>query len=258
MFIRTQPSSAGISLEASVPTKDRPIATREAISFGLLPTEERDHLDLDTGEVFQDYIYARLDKKKKKKKKKNLIGASMTIRPLPDESYYEHNTMQYFSEQTGDDFYSPASIYFTVFIEPTAFRELADKIKSGLYPETITIELARSPRISTDPQRKPPIEFGWEPDGSGKIWHNTEKENRKIAIESVSFDYAPIKSRHDEKVDRPLPIEVSAPADRINERIAVMQTSLAQMLKYARWITIGVAAIAIMTAILMIKRGMLF
>jgi hypothetical protein len=96
------------------------------------------------------------------------------------------------------------------------------------------------------------MEFGREPDGSGKIWHNTEKENRKIAIESVTFDYALIKARDDEKQ------VVSAPADRINEQIAVIQTSLAEMLKYARWITIGVVALAIMIAVLMIKRGMLF
>jgi hypothetical protein len=247
MFIRTRPSAAGVSLEARVPTKDRPVPTQETVSFELLPTADRDHLDLDTGEVFQDYIYAKLHKKEK-----NLIGASMMIRPILDESYYKQNAMQYFSEQTGDDFYNPASIHFTMFIEPTAFRELADNIRSGLYPETITIELADSARVSTDPKQKPPIEFGWEPDGSGVIWHNTEKENRKIAIESVRFDYALIKARHDEKQ------VVSAPADRINEQIAVIQTSLVQMLKYARWITMGVVALAIMIAVLMIKRGMFF
>jgi hypothetical protein len=247
MFVRTRPSAAGISLEARVPTKDRPVPTQETISFELLPTEERDHLDLDTGEVFQDYIYAKLHKKEK-----NLIGATMTIRQILDESYYRHNTMQYFSELTGDNFYNPASIHFTTFIEPTAFRELADKIRSDLYPETITIELADSARLSTDPKQKPPIEFGWEPDGSGVIWHNTEKENRKIAIESVSFNYALIKARHDEKQ------VASSPADRINEQIAVIQTSLAEILKYARWITIAVVALAIMIAVLMIRREMLF
>jgi hypothetical protein len=247
MIIRTRPSAAGVSLEARVPTKDRPVATQEAISFELLPTEERDHLDLDTGEVFQDYIYAKLHKKEK-----NLIGASITIRPALDEAYYQHNTMRYFGEQRGDDFYNPASIHFIMFTEPTAFRELADKLSSGLYPETITIELANGLRRSTDPKQKPPIEFGWEPDGSGIIWHNTEKENRSIAIESVSFNYALIKARHDKNQ------VVSAPADRINEQIAVIQTTLAEMLKYARWMTMGVVVLAIMIAVLMIKRGMLF
>src|SRR5437016_5867636 len=110
MIIRTRPSAASISLEARVPTQDRPVPTRETVSFELLPTEARDHLDLDTGEVFQDYIYAKVDKKEK-----NLIGASMMISPILNESYYKHNAMQYFSEQTGDDFYNPASIHFTMF-----------------------------------------------------------------------------------------------------------------------------------------------
>jgi hypothetical protein len=77
MFIRTRLSGASISLEARVPTKDRPVPTQETVSFELLPPEERDHLDLDTGEVFQDKIYAKL-----RKKEKNLIGAGMEIRPI--------------------------------------------------------------------------------------------------------------------------------------------------------------------------------
>jgi hypothetical protein len=139
MIIQTRPSAAGISLEARVPTKDRPVPTQETISFELLPTEERDHLDLETGEVFQDYVYAKLHKKEK-----NLIGASMMIRPISDDSNYRYNRMHYFGEQSGDDFNHPASIHFVMFVDPTAFRELADKIRSGLYPETITIDLVDS------------------------------------------------------------------------------------------------------------------
>jgi hypothetical protein len=89
MFIRTRPSAIGISIEARVPTKDRPLATQENVSFELMPTEERDHLDLDTGEVFQDYSYARLHKNEKK-----LIGARIAIHPILDESYYQYNAMQ--------------------------------------------------------------------------------------------------------------------------------------------------------------------
>jgi hypothetical protein len=105
---------------------------------------------------------------------------------------------------------------------------------------------------------KTAIEFAREPDGSGKIWHNTEKENRTIAIESIRFDYAVVKARYDKKqVDRPLPMQFNA-ADHINERIALIQTSLAEMLKYTRWITTGIAVIAVMVAIFMLKHGMLF
>ena len=44
MIIRTRLSGASISLEARVPTKDRPVPTRETVSFELLPTEERTDL----------------------------------------------------------------------------------------------------------------------------------------------------------------------------------------------------------------------
>jgi hypothetical protein len=213
----------------------------EYVSFELLPTDERDHLDLDTGEVFQDYIYASIHKSEKK-----LIYASMTIRACLDDSYYQHNAMRYLHGGTGDDSHS-SSIYFDVFIAPTVFRELAENIRGVLFPETVAIEL---PFFTTSPEMKAPIEFGWEPDGSGMIWHNIEKENRRIAIESVRFDYAVVKSRYDEKqVDRPLPMRFNAPADRMNEQIL---SSLAEMLKYLRWITIGIVALAIMIAIVFI------
>jgi hypothetical protein len=85
------------------------------------------------------------------------------------------------------------------------------------------------------------------------IWHNTEKKNRRIAIKSIRFDYAVVKARYDEKqVDRPLPMQFNA-ADHINERIALIQTGLAEMLKYTRWITTGIAVIAVMVAIFMLK-----
>ena len=86
MWIRTRPASANISLEARAPASDRPVPTQEIVSFELLPTNERDHLNLDTGEVFQDYSYAMLHKKEDK-----LIGASITIRAIPDDSFI--NTM---------------------------------------------------------------------------------------------------------------------------------------------------------------------
>ena len=32
------------------------------------------------------------------------------------------------------------------------------------------------------------MEYPWEPDGSGMIWHNTDKDNQRLAIEDVRFD----------------------------------------------------------------------
>jgi hypothetical protein len=84
----------------------------------------------------QDYSYARLHKNEKK-----LISANITIRPSLDDSYYQYNLMQYFSEQKDDLFYQPSSIYFSAFIAPTAFRELIDNVRGRLFPEKILIEL---------------------------------------------------------------------------------------------------------------------
>jgi hypothetical protein len=258
MFIETRIASASMSLEVRTPTKDRPVPMQESFSFQLLPTDEHDHLDLDTGEVFQDYSYARLHKNEQK-----LISAGITIRAAPDDSYYQYNVMRYIGETTGGDHDYPSSIHFDVFIAPTAFSELADNIRSRLLPGAITIGLFEDPSLfftsSANPEKRAPIEFGWEPDGSGMIWHNKEKGNRTIAIESVRFDYEVVKPRYDEKqIDRLLPSQLDAPTGRTNEQIALVQASLAEMLKYLQWTTAGIVALAIMIGILIVKQGKIF
>ena len=272
MLIRTRLASANISLEARVPTKDRPIPTEESVSFELLPADDDQHLDLDTGEAFQNYGFARLDKKEKK-----LISAIMVICEAQElaaqprlmrgpaagteagmvgDSYYKHNYMSYFDEATTVDDYSPSSIYLNVYIDPKAFRELVENIRSDLFPEVISIYLVDDPSgfftDTTKPKRTWPIEFGSEPDGSGMIWHNKDKEHQRIPIERVSFHYAVGEPRYDEK-HRFVRMQSTTPTDRINEQIALIQTSLAELLKYSRWIPIGVVALAIIAVILIIK-----
>jgi hypothetical protein len=95
MWIRTRPSSVSMFLEVRTSTEDQPTPLREIISFGLLPTDDHDHLDLETGEVFQDYSYARLRKNEKK-----LIAASAAIQIIPDVSSGKHNAMRYIKERT--------------------------------------------------------------------------------------------------------------------------------------------------------------
>jgi hypothetical protein len=90
-------------LEARTPTKDWPTPVREIVSIGLLPLDDRDHLDLDTGEVFQDYSYANISKDEKK-----LIGASATIQLMSDDSSYKQNAMRYVKERNSDGRHDPA------------------------------------------------------------------------------------------------------------------------------------------------------
>jgi hypothetical protein len=148
MWVRTRPASASMSLEVRSPTKDRPVAMQESVSFELLPQDERGHLALDTGEVFQDQSYAKLHKNEQK-----LLNASITIRAAPDDSYYQYNVMRYMGETTGDDSYHP-SIHFEVFIAPTALSELAANIKGGLFPGTRTIGLVDGPIVILHEQRQ--------------------------------------------------------------------------------------------------------
>lgn len=253
MWIRTRPTSASMFLEASTPTKDRPIASRESISFELLPDED-DHLDLDTGEVFQDYISAEISKNGQK-----LINASATIHSSSDASQCQHNAMHYFGEHKTDDSYESPSIHFDVFVEPAIFRALADNMKSGLFPETITFGLVDGLRFFTikgEPKQKLPIEYGWEPDGSGLIWHNKEKENQRIAVESIGFGYTVAKSRHDEKqIRRLLPIRFTSATEQASAQMALIQAGLMEISRYLRWAAGGTTFLAAMVVVLLVARG---
>jgi hypothetical protein len=147
------------------------------------------------------------------------------------------------------DFHHPSRIHLSAFIEPTAFRELADNTKGSIFPETIVFEFKDPPfyTTSTDPKPKAALEYGWEPDGSGMIWRNTEKENLRVPITSVRFDYLVLKARYDEG-HALLPMQVNAPADRVIEQTALIQTSLAKMSKYLEWITALLVVLAVVMA----------
>ena len=54
----------------------------EIVSFERLPADGRDHLDLDTSEVFQEHNHGRLHKGCIKKEQ-NLICASIALRAFP-------------------------------------------------------------------------------------------------------------------------------------------------------------------------------
>jgi hypothetical protein len=207
--------------------------------------------------VFQDYNYARLHKNEKK-----LIGASITIRSALDESDYEYNIIRYTGELSGVDYSHPSSIHCDVFIEPRAFRELAENTRNGLLPQTITIEFSRPSFFTAttnkkETPKKPPLEFGWEPDGSGMVWHNKEEDDRIIPVASVRLDYAVVKAQYDDKqAGRLLPIQ--SYTDRISDQISPLQTALANMLKELRWTRMGVIALVIVVIWFSIARRLPF
>jgi hypothetical protein len=253
MWIRTRPASASISLEARTALSDRPERAQEIVSFELLPTNERDHLDLDTGEVFQDFGYARTRKNEGK-----LIGASITIRSTKDKPDGEQSAMHYMREVTGDFYSRPSSIIFDVFIEPVLFQKILETARGGLLPETITIDLVdeRSFFTTSDAAKKETsFSYGWEPEGSGKMWHNKERENQKIVIENVRFDYAVVKPQYDEQFHRLLPVQSDAPVERITDQFTPIRAILLEMAKHLRWAMICIVVLAIMVGIFIAKQS---
>jgi len=252
MWIHVRPASANLLLELERPSENAsdPAKRKEYISFQVLPTAEASHLDLDTGESFQDYNYARIRNKHDK-----LIGARLIVEPALTDEDYKRNRMRYSDAVQGEFESVPATIFFGVYVEPATFRELADNVKNGLLPETITIGFERDPLYwSVNPPKDERIlEYGWEPDGSGVVWHNKERENRAIPIENVKFDYAVLKPRHDEATNQLLPRLPEIVPARMNEQIASIQMMLVEMSKHLRWAAVGIIVLAVIVALWMVK-----
>jgi len=252
MWIHVRPASANLLLEIDRPSENGsgPVKQKEYVSFQVLPTDDRDHLDLDTGEVFQDFNYARI-----RNKRENLIDARLTIEPASDESDYRRNSMRYMDEVRGEFESFPATIFFCLYLAPDTFRELADNVKNGLLPETITIGFERDPlfAVANPQEEKRLLEYGWEPDGSGMRWHNKEREHRAVPIESIKFDYAVLKPRHDEATNQLLPRLPEVLPARMNEQIASIQVMLAGMAKYLRWASVGIMVLAVIVALWIVK-----
>jgi hypothetical protein len=71
-----------------------------------------------------------------------------------------------------------------LLIDPYASDEKLVTEYALLAPDTVTVRIIELPfRVARE---KSPMEFSWEPDGSAMIWHNTEEENRAIAVKRAS------------------------------------------------------------------------
>ena len=58
MWIHVRPASANLLLEIDRPSENGsgPVKQKEYVSFQVLPTDDRDHLDLDTERSFRTSI----------------------------------------------------------------------------------------------------------------------------------------------------------------------------------------------------------
>jgi hypothetical protein len=119
MWMPVRPATVNILLKIERPSDDGgdPAKRKEYISFQVLPTDDRDYLDLDTGEVFQHYNYARIRNKQDK-----LIGAKLTVEPASDDSSYKWNRMRYSDAVQGEFDSFPATIFFSVYVAPDSIE----------------------------------------------------------------------------------------------------------------------------------------
>jgi hypothetical protein len=94
------------------------------------------------------------------------ISADLTVYEASKESDLADNRMQYFGEVSSIDDHHPSSIHFSFFLPPRDFHGLLTNIQNGVLPTTVEIGLEHN-FFMIPGEAKPPVSYGWEPDGSG-------------------------------------------------------------------------------------------
>jgi hypothetical protein len=159
------------------------------LALDVVP-EDRAHLDLKTGEIFQDGDYATLRKQEDK-----AISATLFI------ARREHNAAG--AELRSEMRYIPGSGERESEIR--LVWRLPDDHLAGFHSLVLA---GRTPRNAVVSLPHSELEFGWEPDGSGQKWDN--EKNPSIPIENISFNF----ELHVPSTDRPLNTEVPEGDDR--------------------------------------------
>ncbi len=141
-----------------------------SLAFDVIP-EDHYHLELKTGEIFQDRGYAALRGQKDKQISATLFVEPMQQNPagaeLPSEMRY-HST----SGERG------AEIWLIWRLADDELMNFHSIILSGKIPSRATIWFG----VHNE------LEFGWEPDGSGQKWDN--EKHPVIVIEKVTFNFS--------------------------------------------------------------------
>jgi len=159
------------------------------VAFDVIP-EERFHLDLKTGEIFQSNSYAALRKQEDK-----AISATLFV------ARREHNAAG--AELSSEMRYVPGRGDRDSEIH--LIWRLPDDHLAGFHSLVLA---GRTPRTAVIFLQHGEVEFGWEPDGSGQKWDN--EKNPSVPIENVSFNV----DLHAPPADQPLNSEVPEGDDR--------------------------------------------
>jgi hypothetical protein len=139
----------------------------------------QDQLELKTGEFFENSRFQKIRGNSNK-----AISATLGVIPTNSAEDFCANEMRYFEPFEGGDVSHPSSIHFTVFIYDREMQQIVANIRAGILPMSITIDLRHELFNESSP-----ISYGWAPDGSMKVWKNTDKTNHAVAIKSIAFDF---------------------------------------------------------------------
>jgi len=159
--------------------------------FDVIP-EERFHLDLKTGEIFQSDRYAvGRDEEDKAisatlfvgRREHNAAGAE-----FPSEMRYVPGIVDEWKswEQTDSE------IRLTWLLPDDHLAGFHALVLAGKTPRAAFIDLAHGK-----------LEYGWEPDGSGQTWDN--EKHPSIPIENVSFKFDLLAPPSDQPLNTEFP-----------------------------------------------------
>lgn len=138
---------------------------------------DQGYIKLDTSEVFTDPRLMHHHKGAQ------LIGFSLIVSSAQSSDEFSDNKILYRKGSGTEDDYWESSIFARCNVPPDQYTTLLKNVRSGLFPSRITIEIGENVDRGDDA----PLEYGWEPDGSGIIWHN--KRSGSLPIQGVRFFY---------------------------------------------------------------------
>jgi hypothetical protein len=172
-------ASVGMTTISNIPHTEPAEPSGTTVTMNALP-EDRDYLELKTGEIFCNPRYSKLRGEEK------MISATVSISRAGHDEDYPYSKLRYFPEVQTDDGFHDSSLHFRAYLPPTDFDDLITNLRNGLAPASVSV------RLKYDMWDKAsPLVFGWEPDGSHLIWNNDTAEARKAGLEitSVKFGY---------------------------------------------------------------------
>jgi hypothetical protein len=218
------------------------------VSFDVTQ-QGHDHLDLKTGEIFQNSKYAASRAQKDKAISATLFvtrrETSASGAELPSAMIYHPGHEGTLGHE------GSASLISLIWRLPddhlAAFHSL---ILAGKTPRGATVNFPFDP-FDKSGGAAGGLEFGWEPDGSGQKWDN--EKQRSVPIKNVSFDFdlpvIPPDAPWDEAEDRAL----FSDAARVNAILIRKLSSIESLLAHQSW-TLKLIAILIVVLGLVLSR----